>query len=150
MKYKILALNAPHVLVEYSTDDDLHKAMLNVRVDKKLDGSIPQGAELDDYIMSFCPQLPPVDHYAGVDWTPVASAVAPKTAEQIAAEAIRDADVAARTAAKADNIVQYLRDHTPAECEAYVQANITDLASARAFLKKVAVVMCVLSKQSLR
>lgn len=88
MKYKIVSLNAPHVIVEYSTDDDAHKAFLNVRIDKKLDGTLPQGAELDDYIMSFCPQLPPVDPYAGVDWTGVAALVQvpPKTEEQIFAE----------------------------------------------------------------
>jgi len=67
-----------------------------------------------------------------------------------AAEALRAADAAAKAEAKADNVVQYLRDHTPAECSDYVQDNVTDLASAKAFLKKVAVVLCVLSKQSLR
>lgn len=60
------------------------------------------------------------------------------------------ADAAAKAEAKADNIVQYLRDHTPAECAQYVQGNVTDLASAKAFLKKVAIVLCVLSKESLR
>ena len=67
-----------------------------------------------------------------------------------AAEAVRVADAQAKADAKADNVVQYLRDHTPAECSDYVQDNVTDLASAKAFLKKVAVVLCVLSKQSLR
>lgn len=56
----------------------------------------------------------------------------------------------AKAEAKADNVVQYLRDHTPAECEAYVQTNVTDLASAKALLKKFAIVLCVLSKQNLR
>jgi hypothetical protein len=72
------------------------------------------------------------------------------TPEQIAAAALAAADADAKAAAKADSIVQYLRDHTPAECEAYVQANVTDLASARALMKKFAVVLCVLAKQSLR
>jgi len=67
----------------------------------------------------------------------------PPTAEQVA-------DATAKAEAKADNVVQYLRDHTPAECEAYVQANVTDLASARALMKKFAVVLCVLAKQTLR
>lgn len=56
----------------------------------------------------------------------------------------------AKAEAQADNIVQYLRDHTPAECVQYVQDNVTDLASAKAFLKKVAIVLCVLSKESLK
>lgn len=72
------------------------------------------------------------------------------TPEQVAAEALRLADAQAKAEAKADGIVQFLRDHTPAECEAYVQTNVTDLASARALMKKFAVVLCVLSKQSLR
>lgn len=77
MKYKIVSFTAPHVVVEYSTDDDLHKAYLNVRIDKKLDGTLPQGAELDAYIMSFCPQLPPVDPYEGVDWSSIEAVVEP-------------------------------------------------------------------------
>lgn len=56
----------------------------------------------------------------------------------------------AKAEAKADNVVQYLRDHTPAECAQYVQDNVTDLASAKAFLKKVAIVLCMLSKESLK
>lgn len=78
----------------------------------------------------------------------------PPTAEALAAIAAREArqaaDSAAREAAKADTVIQYLRDHTPAECEAYVQANVTDLASARALMKKFAVALCVLAKQNLR
>ena len=72
------------------------------------------------------------------------------TPEQIAAAAQAAIDATARAEAKADSVVQYLRDHTPAECEAYVQTNVTDLASARALMKKFAVVLCVLTKQSLR
>jgi hypothetical protein len=75
----------------------------------------------------------------------------PEQEAAAAAAAAQAADAAdAKAAAKADNVIQYLRDHTPAECEAYVQANVTDLASARALMKKFAVALCVLSKQSLR
>lgn len=70
-----------------------------------------------------------------------------KTAEQIAAVAAQEALAAAKAEAKADAIVQYLRDHTPAECAQYVQDKVTDLASAKAFLKKVAAVLSVLSKE---
>lgn len=62
----------------------------------------------------------------------------------------REQDAAAHAEAKADAVVQYLRDHTPAECEQYVQDNVTDLASARAVMKKFAVVLSVLAKQTLR
>lgn len=73
-----------------------------------------------------------------------------QTPEEIAAKAASEALIAAKAEAKADNIVQYLRDHTPAKCEQYVQNNVTDLASAKAFLKKVAMVLSVLAKESLR
>lgn len=75
---------------------------------------------------------------------------AAEQAEQAPIIASRAALIAAKSEAQADNIVQYLRDHTPAECAQYVQGNVTDLASAKAFLKKVAIVLCVLSKESLR
>ena len=79
-----------------------------------------------------------------------ADALTAPTPEQSAAAQQAAAAQAAKEEAKADNVVQYLRDHTPAECEAYVQANVTDLASARDLLKKFAVVLCVLAKQTLR
>ena len=69
------------------------------------------------------------------------------SASEVAEHAALQALIAAKAEAKADNVVQYLRGHTVAECEQYVQNNVTDLASAKAFLKKVAAVMCVLSKE---
>ena len=74
----------------------------------------------------------------------------PPTPEELAAVAAQEALIAAKAEAKADNVVQYLRDHTTAECAQYVQDNVTDLASAMAFLKKVAMVLSVLSKESPR
>mgnify|MGYP001412561750 CR=1 FL=1 len=56
---------------------------------------------------------------------------------------------AARAEAQADNIVQYLRDHTPLECEQYVENNTATLAATRALLEKMAMVLCVLAKESL-
>jgi len=75
MQYKIKQFKAPHILVEYATDDGQHKAMLNLRIDKKLDGTLPVGAELDAYILSYSPQLPPVDPYEGVDWSGIEALV---------------------------------------------------------------------------
>lgn len=72
------------------------------------------------------------------------------TTEELTAIAAQEALIAAKAEAQADNIVQYLRDHTPAECAQYVENNVTNLASAKAFLKKVAVVLSVLAKESLR
>ena len=76
--------------------------------------------------------------------------IPPKTPEELAAEAQQLADAEARAEAKADATVQYLRDHTPAECADYVHTNVTDLASARNMLKKFAMVLSVLAKQNLR
>lgn len=67
----------------------------------------------------------------------------PPTAEQIAAaEALAEA--------KADAAIQYLITHTPAECYAYVQTNVTNLATAVSFLGKIAMVLSVIAKERLR
>ncbi len=72
------------------------------------------------------------------------------TPEHLAAMAQREADLAAKASAKADNVIQYLVTHTPEECAQYVQDNVVDLASARAFLKKVAMALSVLARRDLR
>lgn len=59
------------------------------------------------------------------------------------------ADEQAATAAKADSVIQYLVTHTPAECAAYVNANVNNLADAKAFLGKVAMALSVLARQHL-
>jgi hypothetical protein len=82
MKYKIVAFKAPHVVVEYSTDDGTHKAYLNVRIDKKPDGTLPQGAELDAHILSYAPLLGQPDPYAGVDWSGITALVQAPTLTQ--------------------------------------------------------------------
>lgn len=87
MKYKIRAFDPPQVTVEYSTDDDQYKMWLNVRIDRKLDGTLPQGEELDSYILSFAPNLgPQPDPYEGVDWSSIESLVDPiqPTTEELA------------------------------------------------------------------
>ena len=71
----------------------------------------------------------------------------PPTPEELAAVAAQEALIAAKAKAKADTVVQYLRERTVAECMQYVEDNVTDLASAKAFLKKVAAVMSVLCKE---
>ena len=75
-----------------------------------------------------------------------------KSQEQLDAITAQKAKIADKQTslevAKGDDVINYLRNHTPAECEAYVQADVTDLASAKALLKKFAVALCVLSKQN--
>lgn len=52
--------------------------------------------------------------------------------------------------AKADAVIQYLVAHTPAECEAWVNANVNNLADAKNFLGKVAIALCILARRELR
>jgi len=59
-------------------------------------------------------------------------------------------ELSAKRIAAADNVLRYLMTHSPAEIEDYVQANVTDLASARAVLKKLAVAVSVLGRNILR
>jgi hypothetical protein len=65
-------------------------------------------------------------------------------------QAQRQADESARGEAKADNVVQYLVAHTPAEINTYVQTNVTDLVGARNLLAKLAVAVSVLARRELR
>lgn len=67
-----------------------------------------------------------------------------------AAEARASAIANARAAARLDPIVQFLRDSTLAECDQYVVANVTDLASAKAYLRKLTLVVATLAKQELQ
>lgn len=90
-------------------------------------------------------------------------AVVPLTAEEIADAEARAtaeandperlqaiADEGNRATAKSDNVIQYLVTHTPAECAAYVNANVNNLADAKAFLGKVAMALSVLARREFR
>lgn len=72
------------------------------------------------------------------------------TAADIALAAQVTADQSAISVGKADSVIQFLVTHTPAECEAYVQANVNTLAQAKTLLGKFAIALCVLSKSTLR
>jgi hypothetical protein len=65
-------------------------------------------------------------------------------------QATRQADLSAKDYAKAQPVITYLVNHTPSECEAYVAANATNLATAVNMLQKFAVALCVLSKKEFR
>ena len=82
----------------------------------------------------------------------VGAAVVPyiPTPEEIAKIAQAVADAAARGAARADATIIYLVNHTPAECYAKVQADVTDLASARIMLGRLAMAISVLARRELR
>jgi hypothetical protein len=79
---------------------------------------------------------------------PVPVVIPPTQAELDAA-----AEIAARTTMRndlrADSTVTYLRNHTPAECAAYVNSNVTDLASAKTVLSKLAMIVAYLARERL-
>ncbi len=80
---------------------------------------------------------------------PLVAASAPTQAD-LDAKAEQAARKAMREALNADNVVAYLRTHTPAEVAAYVASNVTDLASARNVLAKMAMVVAYLARERLQ
>lgn len=72
------------------------------------------------------------------------------TPEQLAKQALAVQDDAAKNTAIINPVIQYLVSHTPAECIAKVNSDVTDLASAKAMLGHFAVALCVLAKDKLR
>jgi hypothetical protein len=62
----------------------------------------------------------------------------------------QSADSEAKMEAKADAVINYLVTHTPAEINNYIQANVTDLASAKKVLAKLAVAVSVIARNELR
>lgn len=77
-----------------------------------------------------------------------------KSSEQIAAVMAEKDRIATDTAAleyaKAVPVIRFLATHTPTECENWVQANVTDLASAKTLLKNYAIALCVLARREFR
>lgn len=63
-------------------------------------------------------------------------------------KAVRDAeDNAARLAAKADAFVDNFIHSTPAQVTAYIDTNVTDLASAKNVLKKMSLMLLLLARK---
>ncbi len=77
-------------------------------------------------------------------------AIYPLSQAEIDALAQQVADTTAKDSAKLDPVIQYLVNHTPDECAQYVQDNVVDLPSAKAFLKNVAKALSVLARKELR
>jgi hypothetical protein len=80
-----------------------------------------------------------------------ADAILAPTPQQVAdassALAKQQADDAQKASTKADAVIQYLINHTTAECSAYVAANVTNLATAVSLLQKMAMALSVLCKK---
>jgi hypothetical protein len=56
----------------------------------------------------------------------------------------------AKAAAKADAFVQQFVEMTPAQVAAWFDANVTDLASARLAMKRMAIMLLLLAKREFR
>lgn len=74
----------------------------------------------------------------------------PPTPEQVAMLAQVADDENARTLAKQNAVIQYLATHTPLECAAKVQSDVTNLATAKDMLANFAMALCVLARDRLR
>jgi len=72
------------------------------------------------------------------------------SAEEIAEKAATEAHRADRDALKADNAVAALLKARPAQINSYIDANVTNLAEARAVLKILARAIAVLSHSIMR
>jgi hypothetical protein len=73
----------------------------------------------------------------------------PLPPEEVAARAELAARAVMRNDLRVDATIQFLRTHTPAEAEAWVQANVTDLATAKTVLSKLAMIVAYLARERL-
>jgi len=82
-------------------------------------------------------------------WTQVWNEV-PASAEQIADRQQKADDDAAKIAVKADSFVGNFIAMTPAQVAAYVQANVTSLATAKDVIEKLALMVLLLARREFR
>jgi hypothetical protein len=77
MKYKIIELDEPQILVKYLSDDELKSEYMYVRVDIGSDGLLLSGVDLDNYILSFAPNLDinNIDPYKNINWDNIKSLI---------------------------------------------------------------------------
>lgn len=73
-----------------------------------------------------------------------------EVADRAAAAAAAAETLANKQAAQADAVVQFLATKSPAEVYAKVQADITDLATAKVMVGKLAVAVSVLARSGLQ
>lgn len=72
------------------------------------------------------------------------------SAEEIANRQQATADSAAAVTIKADTFVQNFIAMTPAEVSAYIDANVTDLASAKSVIEKMGIMLLLLARREFR
>lgn len=87
------------------------------------------------------------DYYT---WLAAGNTPLPMDAANAAIVALKQADAAADTVAKANPVINYLVNHTPAECISKVNTDVVDLATAKTMLGNFAVALCVLARNQLR
>lgn len=75
-------------------------------------------------------------------------AVRPLTSGEVAVRSKQTAKEAAKTEAKADTFVRTFIAMTPADVTAYVEANVTTLAEAKNLMKKLALMLLFVAKES--
>jgi len=78
------------------------------------------------------------------------AAVAAREAAKAAKLTVDAADAVERAAAKADAQVQAMLNRTPAQISTFIDAQVTDLAGARAVLKLIMRLLIHVARQSLR
>lgn len=72
------------------------------------------------------------------------------SAEQIASRQQEAADTEARSSVKMDNFVSTFIAMTPAEVAGYIDANVTNLASAKSVIEKLALMVLLLARREYR
>ena len=71
----------------------------------------------------------------------------PASAQEIAYRALFDRYDTEQTSIRGDSFVQSFISMTPAEVDAYVQANVTDLASSKVLLRRMAMMLLLLARR---
>ncbi len=74
----------------------------------------------------------------------------PASAEEIASRQQKAVDDAAKADVKADNFVNNFIAMTPAQVTAYINSNVTDLASAKNVIGKLALMVLLLARREFR
>jgi len=88
--------------------------------------------------------------YGWVNGSVVAPTPPAPTQEEIDNKAKEDADRAVKDSVKADSFVKTFVNMTPAEVEAYIDTNVTDLNSAKSVVHKLSLMMLWLARREFK
>lgn len=107
---------------------------------------VPTAKPAEDINFSIVEDVPVLN---GSDWTQVWAQV-PASAEEIALRTQRAWDAEHAATVKADTFVQNFIGMTPAQVEAYIDANTASLAEVRSLLKKMGAMLLILARRQFR